>query len=863
MTRTHTNTATPLLRGSQYAATHQASVDAVLGANMRRVHSRGGSFYNRDFWPLRVLVTRLCAFLSQTHRTPSYSEFSSMVHESNQQDVSDPHIVIASTPERLPLPVALALIGGAYHEAWHTLYSCRTDLNAHQLWAEMSPVWNKITDPKGWSRLAKPILDWSNIVEDIRIERLGCRQFPGAEPKMQDLQGFILDQEESARTEAINKGVPEDSLNSTFAVVSATFRDVGLGYNTERQRRALSAYRERNAEAVKFVLNGPLSDLLRETITLTRDDETTNLRIALEIMAAIYEEAQSQSQKDQDKSDSGESDNAPQQCSNCGAPGSKMKARPLSDGKGGIVKGKGVLICTVCGFEQDVDFSDSSEGKGESGNPVEYEDTPHERPDEDSSGDSDEDSSDESGAGSDDDSEGDEKDDGNGSSGDSDEESDEKGSGSGDGSGEENDGSSDASEGSGEESGEDSGEDSGEESGEESSEGSGSDEVTDGNDPSKGKPSESKDTGAGGHQGDTEPAEEWNLTAQDFLNDAESGNNGLIDNNEALQGAFGEESEKEDACCKLGERPYRPFDRSKDSAAFVSPTRSGKANDGTRAQVILNSVKSQCSYLRARLRTMVRSMEQTNIEHGTRRGKGLSERRFVDSRAALMSGRVPNRAYYDEDIQIDTSLAAVVVMDESSSMLGKRLQIATQVFLAIVEPLDALGCATMAIGFRDGAAGYSYGPQNPEDYDGRNYHRYHGVHIDIFKAFNERFQSVKWRFANTRAVGGTPMADGVQFGLETLSERTEAHRILFVVTDGQPNGGHSEVIHHQIRVARESGILVVGVGIEAGARYVTQVFPDSVYTPTVAELPRELVGKLNELMDFRGLRRGRRLKATG
>jgi hypothetical protein len=861
----------PMLQGDRYRSTHQSSVDAVLGANVRKVHSRGGAFYNRDFWPLRTFVVQFCALISRIKRQPTKAEIAQCVNEANAKTVYDPHIVIASTPEKLPLSVALALIGGAYHEAWHTYYSRRTPINVSEVWPIINTVWAKIDEPKQWSRMSKAILDWSNVVEDIRIERCGIKDFPGAEAKMHDLQHFILDQEADGRTDASHRGIPEAAMNSPYSIITAVFRDVGLGYNTSRQRRALDAYKDRNPDAVKFVLDGPLSALLRDAISLDAADDVGCLRIAMEVLAAIYEESKNKPQDSDDKSDDkGEGEGqSPQACPNCGAPKDKLKVQPKSDGKGGKVKGKGVMTCSECGYEEEVDLSDSGSGKGGDSDGIEFDSTPHDGDGE--GGESDEDSDD----------------DGDGKGGKGDEDGDADGDSDGEGSdGEGSDGDADGKgEGKGSSDGSDDGDSDGEgdakdgkdgKAGKAGKDGDDADEradastpakdgkgpTKDGNTPSKGD--SSVGNGAGGHQGDDGKAKAWEV-ANDLIGDIESGKEtGLKDNNNALGNAFGGEADKADNRCKMQENPYRPWDRSDDSVDYVTSSNAGKANDGIRAQSILNSVKAQCSYLRARLRNIVRAAEQTTIQHGVRRGKDLSERRFVDSKVAMLAGRYPTRAYYDEDEQIDTSLSAVVVMDESSSMAGERLQTATKAFMAITEPLDALGCATMAIGFRDGTGGYRHRADTSDPgYDGRNYHRYHAVHIDVFKGFHEKFASVKWRFANTRAVGGTPMSDGVQFALEALSQRPEAHRVVFIVTDGSPNGGHAEVIAHQTRIAKESGIQVIGVGIGRGASYVQHSFPDHVYAETLSDLPRMLIGKLNEIMDFRGSRRGRTLKATG
>ena len=73
-------------------------------------------------------------------------------------------------------------------------------------------------------------------------------------------------------------------------------------------------------------------------------------------------------------------------------------------------------------------------------------------------------------------------------------------------------------------------------------------------------------------------------------------------------------------------------------------------------------------------------------------------------------------------------------------------------------------------------------------------------------------------------------------------------QIIFVVTDGFPNHLHLPVIRRQIRICRERGIYLIGVGITQSAVYVQKLFPDSVWADSVQELPKKLVAKLNSMM---------------
>jgi len=247
-----------------------------------------------------------------------------------------------------------------------------------------------------------------------------------------------------------------------------------------------------------------------------------------------------------------------------------------------------------------------------------------------------------------------------------------------------------------------------------------------------------------------------------------------------------------------------------------------------------------------------------SVFHGVAKGRGLSGRFLVDSKVALASKGMPTRAYYKKGQRLDMTMAAAIVIDESSSMSSLRRD-ATRMMVAITEPLDRLNCEVMACGFRNGH-GLRHHTSSVDPAEHNEYHRFDGVRIDVFKAWHERFKTVQWRFANTLATGSTPMSDGIEYALQGLSLRDEAHRFMFVITDGCPDGGHEPIIKRQIRKAREAGIHIIGVGVGQGAQYVKDLFDDYVFSVTVSEIPKMLVAKLNELADIRGGRRGKRVK---
>ncbi len=281
-----------VLSGQKFKRTHQATVDGILGPNVIKVESKGSQFYNKDNWTQRAFTAGFTRWASLNRLAdPDRYDVEGWMSTANHQQVyeGDRGIVIASTPDELPAKKASALMGGGYHEAWHTEYSRRTPVTIELVWPKLRQHWELLnrdpaTGERGWHKLTGPLLEWSNIVEDIRIERLGCRKYPGSRKRMEDLQDLILEMEAEGRQAAEHRGLP---TNDDLAVVMGTFRDLGLGYSTTLQDAAIRSYKARSPAAYKFVTEGPLKPLLDRAINLTADEDMECLWLAMEIVAAI------------------------------------------------------------------------------------------------------------------------------------------------------------------------------------------------------------------------------------------------------------------------------------------------------------------------------------------------------------------------------------------------------------------------------------------------------------------------------------------------------------------------------------------------------------------------------------------------
>lgn len=713
------------LSGAKWRAAHQFTVDGVLGAGQRRVESRGTRFMNQDTWTSRVYVSELTRWAKMNPGLkPGQADIVKWVDAANATRVDDKKIIIASTPDELPLATALALVGGGYHEAWHTVFSRRTPLRLSEVLEPTLRRWSLVKD---WSRMTEALLQWGNIVEDIRIERLGCKKYPGSPEKMEALQDLILTQEEEGLAKAKKSGAP---VNDHIRVINGAFRDLGLGYKTGLQEIAFRNYRKASPKAWDLVNTGALRPLLDRSIKLTEKEDLESLWLSMDIVAAL-ESLVSQGSSDEQQDG-----------------GSKKGSGPSekSESKKGSGKSKGDSKAEGSSKKGSSKKSASKEEEEEPGN----------------------------GGGSD---TSDEEDEGEGTS---DEEGDGEGTEEGD------------------------------------NEGDG--ETTKG---TVGAP------GGGHHEVSEEEVREF---VGELLEAIKNGDvSGLKDLSEALEAAITGEVEDD---VRRGEHSWRPSCPELDEVRFAT----GGKQDASRS--ILDSVRRETATIKSRLRAKFLEARRPITLHGVACGSDLSDRRMIDSLFEIRCGQDPTRPDEMKLNRPECSLAVAVVIDQSGSMHGMRAD-ATRAMAAIVDSLDSLHCPVLCVGPRNGKYDYNSSYSN-------DCHRHSGVIIDVFKNWDEPMNRCLARFSATTATGGTPLEDGIQYALQSLSHRKERHRLVIVITDGCPD--NPEVCTRQIRLAAEAGVSIIGVGIGGGANEVKRLFKFPIVVPTVSELPVILVKTLESIV---------------
>lgn len=223
----------------------------------------------------------------------------------------------------------------------------------------------------------------------------------------------------------------------------------------------------------------------------------------------------------------------------------------------------------------------------------------------------------------------------------------------------------------------------------------------------------------------------------------------------------------------------------------------------------------------------------------------------------LRSGRLDRRRLTrvpvgDEDVfwregqELELDLAVDTVLDLSGSMDGHRR--------ALQDAAITMNIAARKTGIPMAIWGYdSGGHQAARHYEFKGYtHEQAHALGEIEGRANPQ----------SRAGGGTPTKEAVEFAHSRLRHRRESTRLMVVFTDGQPNDG-GEASRQAVEQARRDGIPVMGVWFREDNHYsaggregMQKIFGgDFVEIADISELPRAFRRRLFDIVKGKRLRR--------
>lgn len=298
------------------------------------------------------------------------------------------------------------------------------------------------------------------------------------------------------------------------------------------------------------------------------------------------------------------------------------------------------------------------------------------------------------------------------------------------------------------------------------------------------------------------------------------------------------------------DQPYRIYDRSLDVLE--------KAPDGDPSayRELLEQIRPHVAGLRQRLLMGFRSRAQKRwvpCENGS-----LLNRRKLHT--LCMDAPAPAPLLSKTDATA-TDVAVSLLIDQSGSMRGERIELAQKCALLLAEtmdklslPLEVIGCSTVSDRSQWLQLRHSEGISLAEIES--HFTRYLPLHHVIYKEFGEPLRKCRGRFSSMKAEYYTPLNESVLLAGKRLLAQKASRRVLVVLTDGKCYVGSKDTVCVAERNLREnvaalerSGVETVGVGIMAP--YVSEVFHQSALVNELGQLPetffkavsRKLVGR--------------------
>lgn len=268
----------------------QAAGESILGEACPPVRATGKMFFNVNRWTARILFGEIAKGIAlgngltgwMVHSAVAAANATVVFESQKQLNVAAWGPADSEAKTRKPQRVRIA---GVYHESWHDKYSCTRDLTFEEVWGPLQACWKLLPDPdKNWPTLVGMVLHWGNLIEDIRIERRGCEDHPGAGSVMPDLQDFILEQEGNGLVVNEHRA----GMVGPMQVIAGTFRDIGLGYETPTQRNAIIRYQASSPNHYQLVNAGEFRPLLDRAINMTREDDLGHWWLAMEVVAHLF-----------------------------------------------------------------------------------------------------------------------------------------------------------------------------------------------------------------------------------------------------------------------------------------------------------------------------------------------------------------------------------------------------------------------------------------------------------------------------------------------------------------------------------------------------------------------------------------------
>jgi cobaltochelatase CobT len=216
-----------------------------------------------------------------------------------------------------------------------------------------------------------------------------------------------------------------------------------------------------------------------------------------------------------------------------------------------------------------------------------------------------------------------------------------------------------------------------------------------------------------------------------------------------------------------------------------------------------------------------------------------------------------DRVFRRKQVNTTKDVDVTLVIDNSGSMSGSKIRLASLSAFALSSVLERLGINNEVIGFTTGGMpndAYTTMRQTEVDY-GLKYARYCTTVMPIFKGFGEKMTpTVKKRLASSSLgdgeMGANADGESILIAYKRLMSQKGKGKIMIVLSDGLPafygNANPSKHLEQSVKQIEAGGVNVIGIGIQTTA--VNQFYSKSIVVNNVNELPTVVAGQLKRAL---------------
>lgn len=305
----------------------------------------------------------------------------------------------------------------------------------------------------------------------------------------------------------------------------------------------------------------------------------------------------------------------------------------------------------------------------------------------------------------------------------------------------------------------------------------------------------------------------------------------------------------------LNDQEYLPFSKDWDRVETFEPD--------TRKPEDLKKLEKQVS---ENIRGITRQMERIFVaKNKSRWERGHKSGRINGTSLARLAAN-DDRVFKRLQEMKTKKVAVSLLVDNSGSMGGPPIKLASQIAWAMSEVLSKIDIPNEIIGFTDM---WDQGnmTQKQKDIvsemnktDSNTLHKFTRLaplHMPIYKSFSERFSlKVKQRLTNSAMsnvyMGANVDGESVLVAAERLNRREEPGKILIVLSDGFPAVAHCspplayEHLKQSVKAVEKNGVQCIGIGMMS--RSVENFYPKHVVCNNLDELPTVVMKELQKVI---------------